>query len=82
METTVWYEIRGFQSPNEYSRFVRYVEDKVKAGVAQEIPPLLSYQKGCLVGGRWFMDAGSGEIWRLIPPDFPFKGVWERVEGA
>jgi hypothetical protein len=31
-------------------------------------------------GGRWFEDAETKEIWRLIPPDFPFRGLFEKVD--
>ena len=26
-----------------------------------------------------FEDPKTKEIWRLVPPDFPFKGLWERI---
>lgn len=80
MSTCLWEQIHGFRSPNEYRRFVRHIEDQVRAGHAEEITPAPDYDKGCVAGGRWFKGVGSGEIWRLVPPDFPFRGVWEPVE--
>lgn len=80
MGACFWEEIHGFQSPAEYQRFVRYIEDQVQAGHAKEIVPVPDYHKGFVFGGRWFQDVGSAEIWRLVPPDFPFRGVWEPVE--
>jgi hypothetical protein len=80
MGASIWEEIHGFQSPGEYQRFVRYIEDQVQAGYAKEIVPVPDYNKGFVFGERWFQDIDSAEIWRLIPPDFPFRGLWELVE--
>lgn len=29
---------------------------------------------------RWFRCKECGHIWRLVYPDAPFRGVWERVD--
>lgn len=76
----VWVEIHGFGSPGEYNRFCAYVEGQVTSGLAKERKPDLKYEKGMIFGGRWFEDTETGEVWRLVPPDFPFKGLWERVD--
>jgi len=78
----VWEEIHGFASPGEYERFVRYIEGQVSAGVAREVSVDRLYGKGMLYGGRWFQDAKNGSIWRLVPPDPTFKGLWEPVNVA
>lgn len=75
----VWEEIHGFASPGEYDRFVRYIENQVKSGEVEELPSNSIYQKGQIYGGRWFRDIESGHIWRLVKPDFPFKGLWEPI---
>ena len=74
-----WEEIHGFSSPGEFSRFVRYIEDQLKAGEVEELEADSCYQKGLIYGGRWFRDIKSGQIWRLVEPDFPFRGLWEPV---
>ncbi len=79
MMESVWAPIRGFASLGEYGRFKKYIEGQVSAGVATEIPPDPTYGPGELFGGRWFVENDTQEIWRLIEPDFPFKGVWEPV---
>lgn len=79
MGACVWEEIHGFQSLGEYKSFVRYIEGQVQAGHATEVAPVSGYQKGQVYGGRWFRDNDSGETWRFVPPDFPFRGVWEPV---
>lgn len=79
MTHAVWEEIHGFASLSEYSRFVQYIEGQVKAGFAEEVDPDPDYGYGEIYGGRWFKDVETGEVWRLIAPDIPFKGLWEPV---
>lgn len=79
MNNFVWEEIRGFRSPWEYSRFVDYLEKQIADGYTEEVAIELEYGRGMVSGGRWFKDVGSGSIWRLVPPDPPFTGLWEPV---
>jgi hypothetical protein len=76
---TNWEEIHGFNSPGEYVRFVRYIEDQVSAGVVREREADPDYGKGMIFGGRWFEDTETREMWRLVAPDFPFRGLWEPI---
>jgi hypothetical protein len=75
----MWEQVHGFASPGEYGRFVRHIEEKVASGVARErrVDPL--YGSGMIYGGRWFQNLETGGVWRLIPPDPPFLGLWEPV---
>lgn len=77
-----WEAIRGFQSPGEHRRFVEFMERQVSSGEAEELEPDPAYGPGELYGGRWFRHRATGEVWRLIPPDPPFYGVWEPVNSA
>lgn len=74
-----WEEIYGFRNIDEYHRFVEYIERQVTEGDAIEIESDEHYGRGEIYGGRWFKAADSGVIWRLIPPDPPFRGLWEAV---
>lgn len=73
-------EIHGFLSPSEYQRFVEYIENQVTNGVVKEVDADPNYGEGRLYGGRWFEIIDSGDVWRLIQPDFPFKGLWMPVK--
>jgi hypothetical protein len=75
----MWEEIHGFQSPAEFKKFMRYIESQVNSGEVVEIYPDPNYGKGEIYGGRWFKNLETGEVWRLVPPDIPFKGLWEPV---
>ena len=74
-----WEEIHGFASSGEYKRFVQYMESQASSGVVKEQPVDPLYGKGMIYGGRWFKDIETGAIWRLVPPDPPFRGLWEPV---
>jgi len=74
-----WEEIQGFVSPGEFDRFVKYLDRQIAEGVAREVDCDPDYGRDQLFGGRWFRDLESGEVWRLLPPDFPFTGLWEKV---
>jgi hypothetical protein len=72
-------EIHGFTSAGEYARFIEHVEARVSAGLVEEIDADEAYGRGEIYGGRWFRDLATGVIWRLVPPDLPFRGLWEPV---
>ena len=76
---TDWQEIGEFASPGEFERFSLFMEGQVAAGVAKIQPADPTYRKGEITGGRWFENLETGLIWRLIEPDFPFRGVFEPV---
>ncbi|HET8942002.1 MAG TPA: hypothetical protein VFN13_08445 [Rudaea sp.] len=80
MIVSMWEEIHGFESPGEYVRFVAYIEQQVAQGHALEEAVDPDYGSGKIFGGRWFRDVESGEIWRLVQPDLPFRGCWVPVE--
>ncbi len=73
-------KIEGFVSPEEYNRFLKYVEKQCESNVLEEITPDTTYGRGEIYGGRWFKELASGCIWRLVEPDPPFYGVWEVVD--
>ena len=77
---SVWEEIHGFASLGEYARFEKYIAEQVRNGHAEELDADPDYGSGEVYRGRWFKDRDTGEVWRLVPPDFPFKGIWEPVE--
>jgi hypothetical protein len=72
--------IHGFQSPGEFQRFNEYILDQVTLGNLEPVQPDPNYEKGKIFGGAWYRCATCSEIWRLVDPDFPFKGLWEKVD--
>lgn len=41
--------------------------------------PVLQPQSNVGFIERWFQCAACGNTWRLVEPDPPFRGVWEKV---
>ena len=50
-------------------------------GAAREISPDMTYGDGLRVGGRWFVEERTRKTWRLLEPDYPFRGLFEEVPG-
>lgn len=76
-------EIKEFNSMSEYERFENYISQKLSEGEIKEIEPEEYYHGKSPYGlnyDRWFKDCSSDDVWRLIPPDYPFKGLFEKVE--
>ena len=78
MTTCEWEKIAAFQMPSEFDRFERWIADQVGAGIALEVPVRTS-RAGSLPDEKWYRHLASGEVWRLVSPDFPFRGAFERV---
>ena len=77
-----WYEIHAFASPSEFDLFVEYLRQEINAGYAEEVAVQDDYGRGEIFGGSWYRERDTGEVWRLVPPDPPFRGLWERVRRA
>ena len=75
-------EVNGFYDYDEYTRFCHMIEGFVTNKLLVEVPVDPDYHEGMIYGGRWFRCCECGKIWRLIPPDYPFKGLWEPVVAA
>lgn len=72
-------DINGFRSPGEYERFIHYIESCMKDKELIETAVKNSYA-GSALRERWFQCVLCNKTWRLVAPDFPFKGVFCRVE--
>jgi hypothetical protein len=71
-------EIHGFQSPDHFAEFKRAIEEAVARNELTPVPVRHRYASEMLEES-WYLTA-SGQIWRLVSPDYPFKGVFERVQ--
>ena len=75
-------EIKEFNSHFEYERFTKYLVEKLSEHGLEEIEPQEYYHGKSPFGlnkDRWFRDCSSEDIWRLVPPDYPFKGFFKKV---
>jgi len=74
-----WNAIDDFQSPSEFDRFVAWIMNRVAIGEAVEVEVSAPYLDAPAFTEKWFKHLGSGEIWRMVWPDGPFTGLFERV---
>lgn len=70
-------EIHGFASPQHFREFQQLLDDAVAAGDVTRV------EVGDRYGSQMFQEEWyrlvSGDVWRLVSPGFPFKGVFLRV---
>ena len=72
-----WEEIHGFESPGEFDRFYTWLSAQIDVGVTQNIPVKKpSADLICGLEERWYLCVCSGEVWRLVLPQSPFRGEW------
>lgn len=74
-----WDEIHGFLSPGEFERFRQWIAEAQAEGVLTEVPVSEPYSGSPLFDERWYRST-SGTVWRVVEPDPPFRGVFERVK--
>jgi hypothetical protein len=79
MTTCPWDKINDFQSLNEFDQFVDWMAAQTKTGSAQEVAVQAPYIGSTTFREKWFRHIPSGETWRLVWPDAPFKGLFERI---
>lgn len=73
-----WEPILGFQGWSEYSRFRTWIDEQLRTDIARELV-VESFYGGAFSVERWFLHVASEEVWRLVAPDAPFRGVFLRV---
>lgn len=63
-----------FPLPQDYSHLLK----SIAASDLIEVPVRKKYQD---VGEeeRWYRCPSCRRTWRLVAPDYPFRGVWEEV---
>jgi hypothetical protein len=72
-----FFEIDHFSSPREFQELRESLNSEVSEGRATRIPVGNPWAPVALEEEWYALD--SGEVWRLMPPDFPFKGIFKRI---
>ena len=73
-----WKAIEGFNSDDEYAEVRSLLSDHVRSGLAREEPVKKPYS-GVDWDEHWFRCLATKQMWRLIAPDPPFKGLFKRI---
>jgi hypothetical protein len=74
-----WEAIDAFKSLDDYKQFLSRLEDDVAVGRAKGVPVDPTKSWGNAWRERWYQCNGEDRIWRLVPPDGPFPGVFELI---
>lgn len=78
-ESCGWEPIDAFSSLTEYRRFHEWMNSQVVSGVAAAVPVAKHYSGSSLWDEHWFKCLGDDQIWRLVGPDPPFRGIFKLV---
>lgn len=74
-----WESIDDFASLNEFNRLATWITNQVKDGLAEATSVTSPYMDATTFEEKWFKHVETGQIWRLVWPDGPFHGLFERV---
>lgn len=74
-----WVSIDDFARLSEFNRFVAWMNDQVKNGLAEETSVISPYMGATTFKEKWFKHVETGQVWRLVWPDGPFHGIFEKV---
>ena len=73
------HEKSAFDSAWEHEQFEKLLDEMLKRGLVIEIPvevptcPLRGHEE------HWYKDHVTGEVYRYVPPEFPARGIWEKI---
>jgi hypothetical protein len=71
-------EIHGFDSPAHFSEFCRTIETAIAEN--ELVPTTVEQPYGSLMFEESWYRTAAGHVWRLVSPEYPFKGVFEQVK--
>jgi hypothetical protein len=74
-----WEPVDGFDSLAEYERIRDLISEQIRQGLADERRVAKPYSGLKTIDERWFRCKATGETWRLIAPDPPFPGIFDKV---
>jgi hypothetical protein len=82
MNENRWEEIPGFQSHDELARFEQWLSSQIALGFAVELAVQEPYMSCSMLEERWFRHVKTAVDWRLVRPDYPFRGLFKPVNNS
>ena len=79
MKSCPWERINDFDGWVEFERFEAWLRDQIVDGSVEETTVLKSYNEVCGFQEKWYVHKPSSQIWRLVWPEPPFPGIFEKV---
>tara|TARA_B100000989_G_C19407840_1_gene412919 strand:+ start:472 stop:714 length:243 start_codon:yes stop_codon:yes gene_type:complete len=80
MRICPWKEILDFKNLSEFTQFTSWMEEQVDSGKAKELEVEIPYAGSTAFKEKWFCHISSGTVWRIVWPDPPFTGVFEKIK--
>jgi hypothetical protein len=74
-----WKALDSFESFADYERMRTSINDQIKAGEAEERRVGKPYSGLDTLNEHWYRCRATGQTWRLIAPDPPFQGIFQKV---
>jgi hypothetical protein len=74
-----WDPVDEFNSLADYRRFHEWMKGQVTSGLATAVPVTKPYSGSSLWDEHWFKCLRNGQVWRLVGPDPPFRGIFKVV---
>lgn len=75
-----WEPIHGFRSPAEFERFREWIAARVAEGIAEEVAVDMAFKDANPMFEQWYRCGETGEIWRLMEPTPPSRGLFDRLD--
>lgn len=75
-----WEPVDRFKSLVDYEQFLSWLNRQVTEGRAAAVPVDPARGWGNAWDENWYRCDGDGEVWRLVGPDPPFRGIFKPVE--
>ena len=72
---TALYEGSEFRTPVLFWN----LETAIKTSSLTEIPVGIPFADAA-VEEKWFKCSQCDRVWRLVSPDYPFKGAWDQID--
>jgi len=69
---------KHFESSEEWETFDRKLKELLDKGIVETIPVGMVENENNVE--QWIRDRKKGDVWRLVAPDFPGRGLWEKVK--
>jgi hypothetical protein len=73
-----WTVVDGFPSEDDFEELRGRLTSQVSSGLAKEEPVRKPYS-GVEWDEHWYRCVATGETWRLVAPDEPFKGLFKPI---
>ena len=74
-----WEEIASFGNLVEFRSFERWMTGQVSAGMARQVPVARPLADDGVLVEVWYLHLKSRETWRLVVPEPPFNGVFQKI---